>query len=50
MGLPLTGKSVVYNEMSILRFVNGRIAGTWGIVDVPARLRQLGALRTSCRD
>jgi steroid delta-isomerase-like uncharacterized protein len=46
MGLPPTGKSVVYNEMFMLRFVNGRIAETWGVVDVLAQLRQLGALRT----
>ena len=30
MGVPPTGKSVTYNEIFIFRFVNGRIAETWG--------------------
>jgi predicted ester cyclase len=30
MGLPPTGKSVTYNEIFTLRFVNGRVAETWG--------------------
>jgi predicted ester cyclase len=30
MGIPPTGKSVTYNEIFIVRFVNGRIAETWG--------------------
>jgi ketosteroid isomerase-like protein len=30
MGIPPTGKSVMYNEISILRFTGGRIAETWG--------------------
>jgi steroid delta-isomerase-like uncharacterized protein len=45
MGLPPTGKSVTYNEIFIFRFVNGRIAETWGVVDVFSQMRQLGALR-----
>ena len=44
MGLPPTGKSVTYNEIFILRFVNGRIAETWGVVDVLSQMRQLGAI------
>jgi predicted ester cyclase len=43
MGLQPTGKSVTYNEIFIFRFVNGRIAETWGVVDVFSQLRQLGA-------
>jgi steroid delta-isomerase-like uncharacterized protein len=44
MGMPRTGKSVTYNEIFIFRFANGRIAETWGVVDVLAQLRQLGAI------
>jgi steroid delta-isomerase-like uncharacterized protein len=44
-GLPPTGKSVTYNEIFIFRFVNGRIAETWGVVDVFSQMRQLGAIR-----
>ena len=44
MGLPPTGKSITYNEIVICRFADGRIAETWGVVDVLSQLRQLGAL------
>jgi predicted ester cyclase len=44
MGLAPTGKSVTYNEIFIFRFVNGRIAETWGVVDVLAQMRQLGVV------
>lgn len=44
MGLPPTGKSVTYNEIIIFRFVNGRIAETWGVVDVFAQMKQLGLI------
>jgi steroid delta-isomerase-like uncharacterized protein len=44
MGIPPTGKSVSYNEIFIARFVNGRIAETWGVVDVLSQMRQLGAI------
>jgi steroid delta-isomerase-like uncharacterized protein len=44
MGLPPTGKSVAYSEIMIFRFVNGRIAETWGVVDVFSQLKQLGAI------
>ena len=30
MGVPPTGKPVTHNEIFIFRFVNGRIAETWG--------------------
>jgi steroid delta-isomerase-like uncharacterized protein len=43
MGLPPTGKSVTYNEIFICRFADGRIAETWGVVDVLSQMRQLGA-------
>ena len=44
MGLPPTGKSVTYNEIFIVRFAGGRIAETWGVVDVLSQMRQLGAI------
>ena len=44
MGLPPTGRSITYNEIFIVRFVNGRIAETWGVVDVLSQMRQLGAI------
>lgn len=44
MGLPPTGKSVTYNEIIIFRFVNGRIAETWGVVDVFSQMKQLGMI------
>jgi steroid delta-isomerase-like uncharacterized protein len=44
MGLPATGKSVTYNEIFIARFAGGRIAETWGVVDVLSQMRQLGAI------
>ena len=44
MGLPATGRPVAYNEIFIFRFVEGRIAETWGVVDVLAQMRQLGML------
>ncbi len=45
LGLQPTGTSVTYNEIFIVRFVNGRIAETWGVVDVFAQMRQLGPIR-----
>ena len=44
MGLPPTGKSITYNEIFICRFASGRIAETWGVVDVLSQMRQLGAI------
>lgn len=44
MGIPPTGKSVTYDEIFIFRFVDGKIAETWGVVDVFAQMRQLGAI------
>ena len=43
-GLPPTGRSVRYDEIFIFRFAEGRIAETWGVVDVLTQLRQLGAV------
>ena len=44
MGLPPTGKSITYNEIFIFRLAGGRIAETWGVVDVLSQMRQLGAI------
>jgi steroid delta-isomerase-like uncharacterized protein len=44
MGLPPTGKSVSYDEIFIARFADGRIAETWGVVDVLSQMRQLGVI------
>jgi steroid delta-isomerase-like uncharacterized protein len=44
MGIPPTGKSVTYNEIFIARFADGRVAETWGVVDVLSQMRQLGAI------
>jgi steroid delta-isomerase-like uncharacterized protein len=44
LGLPPTGRTVTYNEIFIFRFEGGRIAETWGVVDLLAQLRQLGAI------
>jgi predicted ester cyclase len=44
LGIAPTGRSVTYNEMIIARFVDGRIAETWGVVDLLAQMKQLGAI------
>jgi steroid delta-isomerase-like uncharacterized protein len=44
MGLPPTGKSITYNEIFIFRFAGGRIAETWGVVDILSQMRQLGVI------
>jgi steroid delta-isomerase-like uncharacterized protein len=46
MGLPPTGKSITYNEIFIVRFKSGRIAETWGVVDVLSQMKQLGVIPT----
>ncbi|MBS1882394.1 MAG: ester cyclase [Actinobacteria bacterium] len=42
MGLSGTGKSIAYDEIFVVRFAAGRIAETWGVVDVASQMRQLG--------
>jgi steroid delta-isomerase-like uncharacterized protein len=44
MGVPPTGKSVTYNEIFIARFAGGRIAESWGVVDVFSQMKQLGVI------
>jgi steroid delta-isomerase-like uncharacterized protein len=44
LGIPPTGRSITYQEIFIARIARGRIAETWGVVDVASQLRQLGVL------
>jgi steroid delta-isomerase-like uncharacterized protein len=44
MGIPATGRRVTYDEIFIFRFVDGRVAETWGVVDVLPQMRQLGVV------
>ena len=44
MGLPPTGRSITYKEIFIFRFARGRIAETWGVVDVFSQMKQLGLI------
>ena len=44
MGLAPTGRRVAYDEIFIVRFADGRIAETWGVVDVLSQMKQLGAI------
>jgi len=44
MGLPATGRQVRYDEIFVVRFTDGRIAETWGIVDLASLMRQLGVI------
>jgi steroid delta-isomerase-like uncharacterized protein len=44
MGLAATGKRITYDEIFIFRFAGGRIAETWGVVDVRAQMQQLGMI------
>lgn len=44
MGVPATGRKITYNEIFIMRIVDGRIVETWGVVDTAAQMRQLGLI------
>ena len=44
MGVAPTGNSVTYNEMFMFRFADGRVVETWGVIDVYAQLKQIGAI------
>ncbi|WP_207929097.1 ester cyclase [Actinomadura sp. 6K520] len=44
MGIPPTGKAVTWQEIMIVRFEDGRITETWGVVDVLSQMRQLGVI------
>lgn len=42
MGLPPTGRKVRYDEIFVVRFADGRMVETWGVVDMASLMRQLG--------
>lgn len=44
MGIAPTGRSVTYKEIFVCRFVDGRVAEVWGVVDVFSQLKQLGLI------
>jgi steroid delta-isomerase-like uncharacterized protein len=44
LGVAPTGRAVSYQEIFVFRVADGRIAEVWGVVDVFAQLRQLGAI------
>lgn len=44
MGVSPTGKTITWNEIFIVRIVDGRVAETWGVVDIAAQMRQLGII------
>ena len=43
-GIPATGKSSTVSGIAIDRFVDGRIAETWGIFDEFGMMQQLGII------
>ncbi|MFD9947362.1 ester cyclase [Nonomuraea sp. NPDC059023] len=43
-GVAPTGNAVTYQEIFIVRFADGLIAEIWGVTDVHAQLRQIGAI------
>lgn len=44
MGIAPTGRSATYKEIFVCRFVDGRVAEVWGVVDVFSQLKQLGLI------
>ncbi|OLE21777.1 MAG: hypothetical protein AUG49_21160 [Catenulispora sp. 13_1_20CM_3_70_7] len=44
MGVPPTGRTVSYDEIFIVRVVDGKIAEVRGVVDTAAQMRQLGLI------
>jgi steroid delta-isomerase-like uncharacterized protein len=46
MGIPATGKMVMFTGMNILRFENGKITEHWGLFDMPGIIQQLRAVPT----
>jgi steroid delta-isomerase-like uncharacterized protein len=45
LGVPPTGRTITYSEIFIVRFAGGRVAETWGVVDVLAQMKQLGLVQ-----
>jgi hypothetical protein len=44
MGVTPTGRPVTFDEIFIFRFADGRVVETWGVVDLFAQMRQIGAI------
>ena len=44
MNIPATGKSIEVGGMNINRMANGKIAESWGVVDILGLLQQLGVV------
>jgi predicted ester cyclase len=44
MGVAPTGRTIEYDEIFIVRFDHGRMAETWGVVDIAAQMKQLGLI------
>ena len=43
MGIPATGKQVVFGGMTFIHFRNGKLAERWDITDLPGLMQQLSA-------
>jgi steroid delta-isomerase-like uncharacterized protein len=46
MNIPATGKTIEVTGMNINRIANGKIAESWGVIDVLGLLQQLGVVPT----
>ena len=44
MGIPATGKAVQFDEIHIVRFVDGRAVEHWGLSDDMSMMTQLGVI------
>ena len=44
MGIPATGKSVRFDEIHIVRIVNGKAVEHWGLSEDMSMMQQLGAM------
>jgi predicted SnoaL-like aldol condensation-catalyzing enzyme len=44
MGIPPSGNSVTVGGININRIANGKIAESWGVIDMLGLLRQIGAI------
>jgi predicted ester cyclase len=44
MNIPATGKSIEVTGMNINRIENGKIAESWGVIDILGLLQQLGVI------
>jgi predicted ester cyclase len=44
MGLQATGKSIMYDEVIVMRFADRRVAEVWALVDVFSQMQQVGVI------